>query len=337
MTSVATTPETPVLPALEAEPMPEEQSQFQLVVRRFRRHKLAMVALGLVLAILAVSLFAPLIAPVKPTDIDINTTIAPPFTRGEASGIMHWLGTDHLGRDYLSRIIYAARISLTVAVSCTLLSTTFGMILGAVAGYYGGWVDALLMRFVEFMLTIPTLPLLLIISAILLQFPDLLPVPQIVIQVMSKILLIPENQARQAVLIIIVLVAFGWMGVAQLMRGMVLSLRDQYFVEAARAMGATDLHIILRHMIPNSMAPIIVSASLALGGYIIAEASLSFLGLGIQDPTPTWGNMLSAAQSYMFQHPWMPLIPGTPIFLCALSFNFVGDGLRDALDPRLKL
>jgi peptide/nickel transport system permease protein len=121
------------------------------------------------------------------------------------------------------------------------------------------------------------------------------------------------------------------------MRGMVLALREQQFVEAAKALGASDQHIIFRHMVPNSMAPVIVAASLALGGFIVGEAALSFLGFGIQDPTPTWGNMLSAAQSYMFEHPWLPLIPGLPIFLCSLAFNFVGDGLRDALDPRLKL
>jgi peptide/nickel transport system permease protein len=233
--------------------------------------------------------------------------------------------------------VYAGRISLTVALVSTLASTLVGIIVGAISGYYGGLVDVTLMRLVDFLNTIPQLPLLLILSSILLQNPDLLPIPEVVLRVMGSLMLIPPNQALQAVVIIIVLVAFGWLGVAQIMRGMVLALREQQFVEAAKALGASDQHIIFRHMVPNSMAPVIVAASLALGGFIVGEAALSFLGFGIQDPTPTWGNMLSAAQSYMFEHPWLPLIPGLPIFLCSLAFNFVGDGLRDALDPRLKL
>jgi len=139
------------------------------------------------------------------------------------------------------------------------------------------------------------------------------------------------------ILIIMVLAGLGWLGAAQLMRGMVLSLRNQTFVEAARALGASNSRIIFRHMIPNAMAPLIVEASLAMAGYVVAEAALSFLGFGIQDPIPTWGNMLSASQTYMFDRPWLPLVPGLPIFLCSLCFNYIGDGLRDALDPRLKL
>ena len=150
-------------------------------------------------------------------------------------------------------------------------------------------------------------------------------------------MIIQPRDAVQVILVIAVLVAFGWLGDSRLMRGVVLSVKEQTFTEASRALGATDMHIILRHMIPNALAPMIVSASLGLAGFIIFEAALSFLGLGIQDPTPTWGNMLAAAQSWMFQYPWLPLIAGVPIFLCSLTFNFIGDGLRDALDPRLKL
>ena len=156
-------------------------------------------------------------------------------------------------------------------------------------------------------------------------------------RISGSIMLLDARDARQAVVIILVLAAFGWLTAARLMRGMVLSLRDQTFTEAARAMGASNARIIFSHMVPNSMAPIIVDASLALAGFIILEAALSFLGFGIQDPVPTWGNMLSATQSYMFDRPWLPLLPGFPIFICALAFNFIGDGLRDALDPRLKL
>jgi peptide/nickel transport system permease protein len=332
----ATTPNK-VAEILAAEEMPEEQSQIQLIIRRFRRHKLAVFSLGLVVIIFLISTFAKQIAHIAPDAIEVSNPYAAPFSQSAATGLKHWLGTDNLGRDYFSRVIYAARISLTVAVTCTLSSAIIGVVIGAVAGYYGGLVDAVLSRFLEFMLTIPQLPLLLIVSSLLLQNPDLLPVPQPLIKFMGAIMLIPDGQALQAIVIISVLVAFGWLTEAQLMRGMVLALRDQQFVEASRAMGANDAYIIFRHMIPNALAPIIVAASLSLGGFIILEAALSFLGFGIQDPTPTWGNMLATAESYMFEHPWLPLIPGLPIFICSLAFNFVGDGLRDALDPRLKL
>jgi peptide/nickel transport system permease protein len=322
---------------LAAEAMPEEQSQFQLVLRRFLRHRLAVISLIIVVGVLLVSVFARQIAPIPAAEIEVANPYAPLFSRSEATGKMHWLGTDHLGRDYFSRIVYAARISLTMAVTSTLTSALIGVIIGAISGYYGGVIDAGLSRFVEFMLTIPQIPLLLIASSILLQNPDIIPIPDVVIKTMGRIMLIPDQQALQAVLIIVVLVSLGWLGTAQLMRGMVLALREQQFVEASRAMGANDLYIIFRHMVPNAMAPIIVASSLALAGFLVAEAALSFLGFGIQDPTPTWGNMLSAAQSYMFEHPWLPLIPGFPFFICSLAFNFVGDGLRDALDPRLKL
>jgi peptide/nickel transport system permease protein len=181
------------------------------------------------------------------------------------------------------------------------------------------------------------LPLLLIISAILLQAPESIPIPRVLVQAIAWFMLIPPREAQLVIVIVAVLITFGWLPTARLMRGMVLSLREQDFVEAARALGASDLRLILRHMIPNALAPIIVDASLVLAGFVITEAALSFLGFGIQDPTPTWGNMLNFAQSYMFQHPWLPLVPGVPIFICSLAFNFIGDGLRDALDPRLKL
>ena len=215
-------------------------------------------------------------------------------------------------------------------------SSLVGVFFGAISGFFKGRVDDALMRIVEFLLTIPTLPILLILSSILIQSPELIPVPAFVLNGLASLLYIQTREAQQVVMVIIVLMSFGWLTTARLMRGMVLSLREQEFTDAARAMGATNLRIIVRHMIPNAMAPIFVDASLALAGFVILEAALSFLGFGIQDPTPTWGNMLSFTQSYMFQTPWLPLIPGLPIFFCALMFNFVGDGLRDALDPRLK-
>jgi len=218
-----------------------------------------------------------------------------------------------------------------------LISETIGILVGSISGFYGSWVDAILMRFVEFMLTIPTLPLLLIISSMLLRNQELIPIPESVLTFVGKIMLLGPRDARNAVLIVIVLAGFGWLSSAQLMRGTVLSLREQTFVEASRSLGATNFWIIRKHMIPNAMAPIIVDASLGLAGYVVAEAALAFLGFGIQDPVPTWGNMLSATQTYMFDKPWLPLLPGIPIFVCSLAFNYIGDGLRDALDPRLKL
>jgi peptide/nickel transport system permease protein len=193
------------------------------------------------------------------------------------------------------------------------------------------------MRFVEFMLTVPSLPLLLIISSMLLANENLIPIPPVILNVVGKLMLLSPRDARSAVLIILVLAGFGWLGSAQLMRGMVLQIKQQTFVEAARSLGASNTWIIFRHMIPNAMAPIIVSASLGLAGYVVAEAALAFLGFGIQDPIPTWGNMLSATQTFMMSKPWLPLVPGLPIFICSLAFNYIGDGLRDALDPRLKM
>jgi len=322
--------------ALDAERITiKEESPFQLVFRRFRRHRLAMVSFFIMLTVFTLSILAPVIAPFKPAELAVGNYFVPFGTR-DADGRIHLLGTDNIGRDYFSRILYAGRITLTVAVTSVIISETIGIIVGAISGFFRGWVDSVIMRFVEFLITIPQLPLLLIISSMLLQNENLVPIPLPILQVAGKIMLLSTRDARQAVLIIMILSGLGWMGAAQLMRGSVLALREQTFVEAARSLGGSNFHIIFRHMIPNSMAPIIVDASLGLAGYVILEAALSFLGFGIQDPVPTWGNMLSATQQYMFDKPWLPLLPGTPIFLCSLAFNYIGDGLRDALDPRLK-
>lgn len=313
-----------------------EVSQLAIVVQRFRKHRLATISFFIMVAILLIAIFAPVIAPYGPTDIVVGSRFVKPLSHSPITGKFHLLGTDQIGRDLLSRILYAARISLTVAITATLVSELFGMTVGAIAGYYGRWIDALISRFIEFMLILPQLPLLLILSAMLISNPNLVPVPGIVKFTLSKIMLISEREAHQAATVIFVLVIFGWLNSARLMRGMVLSLREMDFAEALRALGASDARIIFRHMIPNALAPIIVNASLALGGFIVLEAALGFLGFGIQEPTATWGNMLAASQSFMFEQSWMPLIPGIPIFLCSLAFNYIGDGLRDALDPRLK-
>ena len=215
----------------------------------------------------------------------------------------------------------AGRLSLTIAFTVTLISETFGMFIGAVSGYYGKWVDSLIQRIVEFILILPSLPLLLVLSSILrdLRIP-FLPV-----------------EWSQAVVIIAILTALGWTGACRQARGMVLSLRNQEFAEASKALGLSDLQIIMRHMMPNALPPVIVNATLNLGSVILVESALSFLGFGIQQPVATWGNMLQDVQKDMFTAPWKALYPGLLIFLTVLAFNYLGDGLRDALDPRLRL
>ncbi len=315
----------------------EERTPFQIVMNRFKRHRLAMISLIVMIGIFIVTILAPVIAPFEIQELSVNDYFVKWGTVDQATGRVHYMGTDNIGRDYFSRLIYAGRISLSVAILSVLISEFIGIVVGAISGFFGGWVDAVLMRFVEFMLTIPTLPLLLIISSMLLRNDELIAIPEPILKFMSNILLLSPRDSRNAVLIVMVLAGFGWLSAAQLMRGTVLSLREQTFVEASRSLGASNFRIILRDMLPNAMAPIIVDASLGLAGYIVGEAALAFLGFGIQDPVPTWGNMLSASQQFMLDRPWLPLVPGLPIFVCSLAFNYIGDGLRDALDPRLKL
>jgi peptide/nickel transport system permease protein len=281
----------------------EEMSQLAVVWQRLRKHKLAVVSLFFIAFLLAIALLAPWIMPYPFEEIDVPNAFASP-----SAG--HWLGTDQLGRDILSRLMWGTRISLYVGIGATLLGQFFGIFVGAISGYYGGRVDMLLMRLTDFFLTLPSLPLLLVLSVIL-------------------------NATVEVV--IIILASLGWMGAARLVRGVVLSLREQEFIEASHAMGMSDWKIIVRHMIPNSMAPIIVNVTLGIGTTIIVEAALSFLGFGVRPPVPSWGNMLNRVQDYVLMNPLLAVYPGVCIFLTVLAFNFVGDGLRDALDPRLKM
>jgi peptide/nickel transport system permease protein len=293
---------------------PQEESQFVLVTRRFLRHKLAVAGLILIILFVLMAILAPWLAPYDP----YKQNLGPQFGDPSAKNI---LGLDDLGRDVFSRLLYAARLSLFITLSVNFVSEIAGVIIGAISGYYGGWIDSVIQRFVEFMLTLPTLPLLLFFSAMLrgINLPGL------------------PREWSNAVVISFVLIVFGWMGATRLVRGMVLSLREQDFTQACKALGMSDWQIITRHMIPNSMAPVIVDLTLGLGGTIVLEAALSFLGFGIQPPVPTWGNMLQNVQDRMWQQPWLAFYPGLCIFLTSLAFNYVGDGLRDALDPRLKL
>jgi len=268
----------------------------------FYKNKLALTGCGIVLLLFVVSLLAPVIAPYDPGAIDLKNVLAPP------SG-QHWFGTDQLGRDVLSRMIWGARISLKVGFVATGLAILIGMILGAVAGYYGGWIDATIMRFVDVMLCFPTFFLILAVIAFL------------------------EPSIWN---IMIVIGLTGWMGVTRLVRADFISLRERDFVRAARAIGANDARIIFMHILPNALASILVAATLGIAGAILTESALSFLGIGVQPPTPSWGNILTAGKDNIDIAWWLSLYPGLAILITVVGYNLLGEGIRDASDPRLK-
>ncbi len=276
----------------------------QAVWRRFIRNKFAVTGAAVLLILTLVSIFAPLLAPYGRDDFNLNASFASPSAT-------HLLGTDDVGRDTFTRLLYGGRVSLTIAVTCVVIYMALGVTVGAIAGYYGGVVDNILMRIVDVFVSFPFLPLLLTIVAI--RGPS-------VVNLIGAICFI------------------FWTTPARLVRGEILSLREREFIQAANAMGAPSWRIILRHLLPNAMAPLIVQATLDIAGIILTEAALSFLGFGVRDPIPTWGNMMSEARSLTVLttrwNLWVP--PGLAIFLSVLSINFLGDGLRDALDPRLK-
>lgn len=280
------------------------QSYWQIAWHRFRKHRLAMAGGVVALVLTLMAVLAPWIAPYSFDKISLDNRWATPNRA-------HIFGADELGRDVLTRIVYAARVSLAVGYIVALNVSIIGMIVGAVAGFYGGKIDTVLMRLVDILLSVPTLPLYLIMAG-----------------------LIPGGGVDR---IILIFTLFGWTGVARLVRGQILSLKTLDFIDAARAMGASTTRIIVRHLLPNSMAPVIVAATLAVGGAILGESGLSYLGLGIAPPTPSWGNMLQRALEYIWNAYWLAIFPGLLIFVTVLSFNFLGDGLRDALDPRLKV
>lgn len=309
------------------------ESQWQIVVRRFRKHRIAVASLFLLAALLIISALTPLIAPFPRDEPSLQTRFLPPFTT-DKNGDFRVLGTDHLGRDYFTRLLYASRTSLGTALIATVISSTIGIVLGMLAGYFGGWVDILISRTLEVVATFPQLLLLLIMSSILVQNINAIPIPDFFATFMSWIFAVTEREARIIFAVILVLAFFGWTSTARLMRGMVLSVRENVYIESSRALGASSTRILGRHVFPNALPPMIVDFTLAVNGTLVAESALSFLGFGIQDPTPTWGNMLNFAQSYMFQYPWMPLIPSLPILMTSIAINYIGDGLRDALDPR---
>lgn len=271
-----------------------------LVWRRLRRHRLALASVAIVGVIAAACLLAPVIAPYGFDQIDLGSI-------REAPSAAHWMGTDDLGRDLFTRVLYGGRISILIGLLAAIVGTGVGAAVGALAGFYGGRIDSILMRLTDVAYAIPTLPLLIVLSA----------------------------YAQAATLSIGLIIGFlSWMATARVVRGEVLAIREMPYVEAARSIGASNRRIILRHVLPNAIGPIVVGATLAVGNAIVLESSLSFLGLGVQPPTPTWGNLLQDAQSTMATKPWLTIFPGLAILLVVLAINFIGDGLQDALDPK---
>lgn len=273
----------------------------RLLRRRFLRRPLAVVGLVVAVAFVTAAVLAPVVAPYSASATDFNATLAPPFHHG------HLLGTDELGRDQLSRIIWGSRASIQAGVLATLLAMLIAVPIGIVAGYYRGWIDPVIARLADVLLAFPFLVLAVGLAAIL--GPSL-------------------TNATIALGLGVV------PGLIRVARGEALALREEDYVRAAVANGASDPGILVRHIMPNMLSTLIVQATVTIPGAIIGEAVLSFLGLGVQPPTPSWGVMLSDAQSYVSQAPRLAIFPGIAIFLCSLSFNLLGDGLRDVLDPR---
>ncbi len=290
---------TPVSATRNA-PVARERGQWRLALDGFLKHRLAVAGVLVLLGLAIAAALAPVLSSYDPE----RTNLLLIFERPSPS---HLMGTDSLGRDLFTRILYGGRVSLTIGLLATVTSITIGTAIGGVAGYYGRWIDGLLMRAVDVVRSFPRL-FLLILFAVLF--------------------------GGNLLTVIVVLGVLSWTTTARLVRAMFLSLKERDFVLAARALGADDRDIMVRHILPNAIAPIIVAATLGVAATIIAESTLSFLGLGVQPPTPTWGNMLKDATTDMGQAPWTAIFPGLAIFLAVVAINFIGDGLRDAFDPR---
>ncbi len=291
-------------PPLTLEPETAHRSEWAQSWRRFRTNRLAVLGLLVIILLVLLALFAEFVAPYDPT-YQLRGM------RGAKPSVEHWLGTDYNGRDLLSRVIFGARIALLVGLGATVLSVVIGVIVGAVAGYFGGWTDTTLSRLIDTLMSIPVLALLTLLSAVL------------------------RDKNIPSIMLTIFVIGFtGWARFARVVRADVMSLKSRDFVIAARASGVKPLRIIFRHILPNILGPVIVLASLGIGGIIILEAALSFLGLGVRPPTPSWGVILSDGRQYITTYPHIVISPGVMIVITVLAFNFLGDGLRDALDPK---
>jgi len=285
--------------AVESSP---PETAFQTFWRQMRKRPLALIGGAVTVALYLVAILAPVIAPYQPNKIDALAILQPP-------GLHHLLGTDNFGRDLLSRIIFGARSSLFVGFVAVAIIIVVGVTLGAISGYFGGTVDMLIMRVVDVFLSIPTFFLLLTVVAVF-------------------------GQGLFQTMVVIGLTS--WMSTARLVRGQFLALRDSDFATAAKALGGGSRRIVIKHLLPNTMAVIIVQATLYLSYAVLIESSLSYLGLGVQPPTASWGNILAEGQQFMLQDPYMTTFAGMAIFITVMAFNLLGDGLRDALDPRLR-
>lgn len=281
-----------------------ENTQRRRVLRRFLRNRLAVIGLIILILIVLVAIFAPLIATNSPFSTNLRAL-------GKAPSAEYLLGTDTAGRDVFARLVYGSRISLVVGIGSVAIYITLGTILGLVSGYYGGWIDALIMRITDTMMSLPTL--LLVLMLVTITQPSLLN-------------------------IILAIALSRWAGIARLVRGQVLTVKQNEYVIAAYTIGAPPARVMFRHLLPNLLAPVIVAASFGVASAILSEAALGFLGLGVRPPTPTWGAMLNEAQSLsvLANMPWFWIPPGFMIAVSVLCINFVGDGIRDALDPRMK-
>lgn len=273
----------------------------KIIWHRFRRNPLSVAGLIVILALALIAVCAPLVAPYEPTAINVYNVLSPPSSS-------HLFGTDELGRDVLSRMIWGSRVSLKVGFIAVGIAITIGTFIGAMAGYYGRRIDAVLMRFVDIMLAFPAFFLILAVIAIV-------------------------EPSISTIMIVIGLT--GWMDVARLVRAEFLTLKERDFISAARVVGANDFRLMFRHIIPNALSPVFVAATFGIAGAILTESGLSFLGLGIQPPEPSWGNILTAGKDNITVAWWLSFFPGIAILITVLSYNLVGEGLRDALDPRL--
>jgi len=288
-----------------------------LTFARFRRHRLALVSLGLLVVLALAAVGAPAIEAAMGVEfgrVDLLNRLAPPSWA-------HPLGTDELGRDVLVRLLYGGRVSLFAGLTAAVVAAVIGTAIGLLAGYRGGWLDAVLMRLTDGVISLPLLPLLIVLVALDLEKLGL-----------PRWLIDSEDISLYRIIAIVALV--GWTTVARLVRGTALALRERTFVQAARAQGAGGLRIMVVHILPNLISPVIVATSLAAGNVILLESVLSFLGLGIQPPLPSWGNLLTNAQELIWSAPSLAFYPGVLIFVTVIAFNFLGDGLQDAMDPR---
>jgi peptide/nickel transport system permease protein len=287
---------------IEMAGVPPRVNEWKRFLSVFLGRGVVVFGMVVILAYVVIAIFAPVIAPYEPNDPDLTVTLQNP----DAS---HWLGTDALGRDTLSRIIFGTRTALIIGLVVVSVASVMGIILGTLAGYYGGWIHSVIMRFIDALMSFPMIVLALVISALL-------------------------GSGMKNVIIALSIAMMP--GYARLMCGQVLSVKENDYIRASRSIGATNFRIMLRHVIPNCLSPIMVLMTMMLGAVVLAEAALSFLGIGIAPPTPSWGSMINDAKQYLLTLPILSVAPGVVLMLLVFAFNMVGDGLRDALDPRLR-